>query len=410
MRTSGDKRSGELLELAVQIADGIRTSTDPLALRKLDLANGVAGVALFFAHLSRFTDPHGQYSGLARDCMKKIESELPDAESVIPGLFEGVTGIAWAAHHLSLVLGLDESGEVDAYRDVCEFIDAYLSRDVEYEYDLISGLAGIGQWALTIPDAEWRERLTARAVHLLSRSALPREGGLTWQTPASRVRRQGSFKPLGEPEFNLGVAHGIPGIIGFLAGCIAQNLSAASSRELLDGTVSWFAKQVLPEGSASQFSFTAHSDRPARLAWCYGDAGIALVLTQSARLAPSKEIAELAATVTQRVAVRQSQDAGVVDAGICHGAAGLAHLCRILALETGSLAMTSARDYWLEELLSHREPDTNICGFPYWNVFNARYEENIGLLVGVSGVGLTLLSMAGGDLGWDRPLLVHSTS
>ncbi len=64
----------------------------------------------------------------------------------------------------------------------------------------------------------------------------------------------------------------------------------------------------------------------ARLAWCYGDPGIAASLMAAAGAAGRPDWYRVAVDVACRAAARDLALAGVKDSGICHGAAGLAHI------------------------------------------------------------------------------------
>jgi len=394
-----------LLDIAQALGTHVRANHNPLSLRRLDLASGVAGVALFFAHLSRFRDPGGEFSTLSLQCLDKIARDLPDAKVIAPGMFDGVAGIAWATEHISRVLAVEDHPSADSYDDVYDFIFEYLLSRGEFEYDLISGLVGIGMWGLTLSDEPWREKITRRVLELLQSAAVHVDTGITWGTPPSRFRRHGTVNASGLPEFNLGLAHGVPGVIGFLSSCVDQDLYPAVSGELLSGALSWLSCQTLTTQSDPTFPFVAGAARPARLAWCYGDAGIALILHQAAGVIRTENIEELAARVCRRVAERRMPEAHVIDASVCHGSAGLAHICGLLA--STSTQMARARDYWIETLLNSAQSHGGEIGFPYWNAFARRYEKNIGLLMGLSGVGLTLLSLTKTDLGWDYPFLLQ---
>ena len=86
--------------------------------------------------------------------------------------------------------------------------------------------------------------------------------------------------------YNLGLAHGVPGVIALLGAACATGVAAGTARPLLDGAVAWLLAQRLPDGFVSQFSYWAGPGikaEPSRLAWCYGDLGLAAALLYAAR-------------------------------------------------------------------------------------------------------------------------------
>src|SRR6185369_7304354 len=68
---------------------------------------------------------------------------------------------------------------------------------------------------------------------------------------------------------NLGLAHGVPGVIAILARYITAGVDVARARVLLEAGVDYLRYVAwLPSQPNSQ----------ARVAWCYGDLGVAIAL------------------------------------------------------------------------------------------------------------------------------------
>ncbi|HEX7277236.1 MAG TPA: lanthionine synthetase LanC family protein, partial [Acidimicrobiales bacterium] len=91
-------------------------------------------------------------------------------------------------------------------------------------------------------------------------------------------------------------------------------------------------------------------------------------------------------------AARPIQDAGVVDAGLCHGAAGLLHVSNRLYQATGDERQAAAARRWLEPALT-----LPVAG--------------AGFLEGRAGVGLALLAATTDvEPEWDRILLLSGAT
>ncbi|MGH8920609.1 MAG: lanthionine synthetase LanC family protein, partial [Actinomycetes bacterium] len=69
--------------------------------------------------------------------------------------------------------------------------------------------------------------------------------------------------------------------------------------------------------------------------WCYGDPGIALALSVVSRATGSATIAAAAAEITANALARPPDEAGVQDATICHGAAGLIWFGHRISTQSG---------------------------------------------------------------------------
>jgi lantibiotic biosynthesis protein len=146
-----------------------------------------------------------------------------------PGLLGGAAGLGWCVAQLAE----DETAEL-----VCRRIDQMLLRllaDWRGPYDLVSGLVGFGVYALA--RGEPGHALAVRVREQLPRRARSLGDGLAWHTPPGELTpRQHSDAPDGV--WNLGLAHGVPGVIALLARYLTAGVDVERARELLDGATS----------------------------------------------------------------------------------------------------------------------------------------------------------------------------
>jgi hypothetical protein len=186
-----------------------------------------------------------------------------------------VTGIAWTNLHLeSLLVGMTDA-------NLNEEVDSLL-RDVvgltpwRWQHDLIGGLAGMGCYALDHPDRSLAADLLSRIVERLAESALKRDGGITWWTsPTLLGDRAAALYPNGQ--YDLGLAHGISGVISLLSHAIGSRLVGGEALYLLKGAVDWLLANRRSDDGGPIFGRYAGELREfaARSAWCYGDPGVA---------------------------------------------------------------------------------------------------------------------------------------
>jgi len=109
---------------------------------------------------------------------------------------------------------------------------------------------------------------------------------------------------------------------------------------------------------------------------------------------------------------RPERHAGVVDACLCHGTAGNAHLFLRLFHATKVTEFLGAFRFWHEKTLELANPGTGIGGYLSWGrrhpnlVGSNGWVSDASFLTGAAGVGLGLLSATTpGEPGWDRLLL-----
>ena len=154
-------------------------------------------------------------------------------------------------------------------------------------------------------------------------------------------------------------------------------------------------------------------DRPAeptRTAWCYGDPGIAAVLLSAARSFGRADWESEALDVARRSARRSEQAAQTVDAGLCHGTAGLAHLFNRFHQATGDPELGEAALAWTRRTLDMQRPGEGIGGYRSYmtseKAADGDWSAQPGLLIGSAGIGLALLAAVSGvEPAWDRMLL-----
>lgn len=327
-----------------------------------------------------------------------------------PALFGGAAGLGWRVAHLAS----DEDAAL-----VCGRIDDGILRLVSTEtteYDLISGLAGFGVYALARGDAGLR--LASAVVDELARRMIATRGGLALHTPPAWLPPwQRAEAPDGY--WNFGLAHGMPGVVAMLARFIAAGVEVARARELLDGLVG-FLRGIAPTATGERFPAwlvgtrdaglrdVPDNERRGRLAWCYGDLGASLALVSAARAADQPAWHADAIALARTCAARSDGQAQIRDTAICHGALGAAHQFHRLWHATGDDAFATAARRWLDRGLAMRRQHA-IAGFP-----SCLYENGVEnwiadptVLSGAAGVALVLHSMITEvEPAWDRLLLI----
>jgi hypothetical protein len=317
------------------------------------------------------------------------------------GLYGGGAGLGWTVEHLA-------GGEMaDA---VCAMVDAALLRELEGEwdrhYDLIGGLVGFGVYAIERGDSG--RLLAARVLDHLERLARPHGGGLAWHTPASLLPSwQSAVAPDGY--WNLGLAHGTPGVIAMLARYVASDVEVERARSLLHRAVGFLLAAEPPSGVGRYPAWhPPRGGRSRRLAWCYGDLGVSIAILSAAITCGDDRWRTEAVDLARACATVSFDDARVFDAGLCHGAIGVAHLFNRMHHATGEVLFAVAALRWLDRTLALRNHHP-IAGFPSRHVEDgvATWTGDTSLLTGATGVALVLHAMITDvEPTWDRLLLV----
>ncbi len=401
--------TGDLQRAALQTLDVLAEAlarSSPLVPHDGSLSSGWAGLAVcqaFVAHSSG--EPRAAEH--ARACLDTAIDVL-SSEQLGASLYAGFTGIAWATDIVDRLLDPHDEDRNDGIDDVMTDV---LGRETtgEEPYELIYGLTGLGVYAL----ARWPRATAAdsveKTVQRLARAARRDDAGVYWWTPPALLPgRQRRYYPNGGVD--LGMAHGMAAVIPFLARAHALGVAQETIRPLLDGAVSWLLAHTVPGRSGPTVPYFVADGAnlgPARSAWCYGDPGVAAGLLLAARDVDEPVWAEHARSLARRAAERAPDETGVVDAGLCHGSAGLAHLFNRMHQLTSEPVLADAARFWVSrtiELCATAAPDTSFaadggsggCSGP-------------GLLEGAAGVVLALLAASTSDEPlWDQMLLVSA--
>jgi hypothetical protein len=363
------------------------------------LQGGWAGLAICHAHVAldpRFGHPETRRAK-ALECLERAAEGMSSARS--PWLFAGFTGVAWATDHLT-ELGVLTSEE-DYNREIDGALLDLMSGELgSWGAEYMSGLAGLGRYALDRGGRGRSSELLDVVVRRIGEQSVATPEGLAWFTPPEALDAP-SLATYPEGCFNLGLAHGVAGILSVLAEASAKG--SAQAHALLRPAVPWLLAQRSPHADGSCFGKAFAPGQPSnpegtRLAWCYGDLGTALALLRAGRWAgePAWEAAgfDLALACTRRADLRK----GIRDAPFCHGALGVAHLFARLHHATGEPRFLQTAEAFLGWGLTLRCGPGPAAGFYSWEPSQggasaqAPEVQRPGVLMGAAGVGLVLLS------------------
>jgi len=375
--------------------------------------------SLLFGYLARAGWP-GDWAELAATHLNlavdlAVDRVATDAGGL--GLYGGLCGLGWVLDHLNAALGgaaVTPDSQPDLNQDTDEVVIRALGRSWRNKpYDLISGLVGCGVYFLERMPRESAARGVGLVVSQLENLAHHADGCLTWYSgPELLPDWERKHHPHGY--FNLGVAHGIPGILHFLSESAAAGVERPRCARLLEQAMHWFIARRRPQGSKSWYGewLDDGKQNDSRLAWCYGDLGILAVMLQIARRTDRRDWQEFAAGLLQDCLERSEHmaEAGVKDAPLCHGAVGVAHIFNRIYQAEGNPRCRAASLVWFERALSMRRPGFGLAGFSTWRIAHgqdALWESNPAFIDGAIGVALALLAaLTPIDPGWDRMLLL----
>ncbi|WP_405698320.1 lanthionine synthetase C family protein [Streptomyces coelicoflavus] len=376
-----------------------------------DLGGGLAGNALYEMVIAR---EQGDWT--AAHAAAKALSSLPvTAHPPHANLYRGAPAVAYVLHiaeHPAYARSLAEldaetvaivSGRLDtAHRRMDSGRPPRLR-----EYDLISGLTGLGAYLLHRGRGSVLERVLHYLVRLMT-EPLAVDGcqvpGWWAATDPRDAIGTGRFE---HGHANFGIAHGVTGPLALLAlarraGHSVEGQDAALAKGIAhltawaqpfdNNSIGW--PELLPLDAYRKGPEPGTA--PSRPSWCYGTPGIARAL-QLAALALHDDAARRLAELTALQAVTDSrQTCQLTDASVCHGWAGLLLATDRMASDAALPDLTGALPTLhacLESAMAHNERP-----------------KDAGLLTGNAGVLLTAHTLNVShplDLGWETCLLLN---
>lgn len=335
---------------------------------------------------------------------------------MVPSLYGGFCNVGWTVQHL---LRLRRTAPRGVRRRFLEEIDeaAHAALDgspARLGYDLLHGLVGLGVYFLERLPQPRAVLGLERAVEKLRDASFEDRRGIGWRsTPEHLPGWLRTEAPQGIYDF--GMAHGNPGVIALLAALLRVGIAAQRCREMLASAVPWLLAQRQASNVGARFPSRKHrlDDPPqrSRLAWCYGDPGPGVAVFSAGTIASRRAWQREGLRLLQDCAARDAARSGVLDATVCHGAAGLAHLYNRMAQAAGDAGLRAAARAWLDRTLEMRVIGSYVGGYAACCTTTTSdqivWRPDLGLLTGASGIGLVLLACVTPTMpAWDRRLLL----
>lgn len=371
------------------------------------------GATLFLAHLARASgDP--EHLRAAADAA----AFSADAIARVPmgvHLHGGLAGLAWPLAHMQR-LGFGDAADLD-FEGVDDLLVDCVRDGVVPHFDLIGGTVGLGVYfleRLPAPAAAEGLRLVIRGLEATGERD---ERGLRWFTGPELVSPW-QRERLPDGKYDLGMAHGVPGVVAFLALALLAGADRHPAEGMLRDAIRWLTATQRPDGRLGCYGTAIDVRDPdtplyRRAAWCYGDPGVAVALLLAARALPDEALHGRAAALARMAAAfAETERSRVVDASLCHGSAGLAHLFAVLGEACDDEGLRARSRGWHAMTLEMRTPGEGVAGFWYSQSPDdggpRQKLADPSFLQGAAGVGLSLLHLLDpdGDRTWDRLLLL----
>lgn len=395
-----------------QIAEALEGYTlDKKSNADIGVLSGGAGIALFHFYYGRLFK-NEKSSDLGASIIEDIVGEINKGYS-FHTFCGGIAGAAW------VIDLLEEEEYIDLDADqLLEPLDAYLAQVTNSDrslnfFDFLHGLLGMGMYFLkrfkntksVLLKNKYKAYLL-EIITLVKDASIEEDGMMHWDTILVQ-----SEKLVG---CNLALSHGIPSIINFMSRLATYDDFRPYVEEDLHKTIKYILQtQNKEQNIASCFPNWVTKDKGgephSRLAWCYGDLGIALSLWKAGKSLSDAVIKEKAIGIFMHATHRkEDKDTLIRDAGICHGSFGVMHIFHFMYEETGIKEFKAAAEFWLEYSFTIGTHQDGYAGYMKWQGGDdAGWSNEYVLLDGIAGIGLTLISYLNKEqMSWNECLMM----
>lgn len=331
--------------------------------------------------------------------------EIITNKDVLMTYCSGLAGLCWLFNYLKVKNIIDIDLD-KLFLDTDEYLNSWAKNQIQRgNFDFLHGAIGAGFYFLSRVENKNHRIYLSELVDGLNEIAIKEDDGSI--KFLSMIDHES--KTMG---YNLSLSHGLASIIVFLARCFEKDINSDIACQLINGCVSYLLKQRFPNTNEyiSVFPSSVSENqikRPSRMAWCYGDLGIGIALYQAALITKNKEWEDLALNVLRRCAKRTDlKQNSVVDAGLCHGTAGIGQVFHRMYRYSNDPKFRTAAQYWFDQTKKKAIHKDGIEGYKTWNGEKGWVNET-NLLEGVSGIKLALYCWENNiDPDWDSCLLL----
>jgi lantibiotic modifying enzyme len=387
----------EELELNVlRKIDSIYSEVSDYRLSDISLLEGQSGILLFKAYLSKYKNDQHILEASVED-VKYILNGIEQLPNVF--LCNGFTGVLYALEHLNTYEFIEFE---EGYLDLSE-LNFSPNITTANDLDLLHGNSGIILSLLENKKFNTFKGTYKKWIDNIEKIREESETELKWKLYLEQSG--GLFRDV----YCFGLAHGTPFMILLLLKLI-QKTGNEEAKQLLHKAFNFLynSRHKMPGDFFFPNQMADNYKTGGRLAWCNGDLGCALALYKYGIYTERKDILDFSEKIFLKHAEKKDTTKYKIDdADICHGSVGIAHIYARIYNYTNEEIYREASEYWYKITLEKALFKDGVAGYKHFGGEERGLFNSYGLLDGVSGIGLSLISAVSDiEPNWDKCLLL----
>lgn len=331
-------------------------------------------------------------------------------------LMNGIAGIGYV-----LKLIDDEYGIIDSavLTQFYKYTRLLIKKSIyEGNHDLLHGYLGGCYFLLEDENSPLNFEVIDEAINDLKRRIIPQNKGVGWLSKTELMIIFPEIELSKIKSANLGMSHGSAGIIMLLSKLIKQYPQLMISH-LRNEALDCLINEESPENKSkngfyySVFAGDYGKSYKGQLSWCYSDLGTSLMYFNLALMMQDDSLYKRADRIAQSCSNIKLENVPYICSGLCHGAAGVAHMFNRIFQITSNQIYKNAAIYWYSVLINefllmdNLTKEIQVLDFDKKNGCR-KISNDFGFLEGLSGIGLSLMSsMSCKFPTWDKLLLMQ---
>lgn len=369
--------------------------------KDLSLARGHSSLILLYSVLAKvFANMH--YGEVLYGYVKELIVKVKHSPIENLSLFDGMTGYLYA---------LTEAATYDSqYQPLVRAMHEALIDQLDKlsGWDLTHGAAGVGLYL-----ASCKHPLLENVVQRLIQATQPIVVHKTtvpgWYLSGEQQFLQEDKSTYPEGNFNLGLAHGAPGILFSLTKAMHAGITIPGQKEAMYSIIEWLKARALITGTSliwperlsfkTEIGIEVHQGL-IRMAWCYGNPGVLRTLYTAGKVLGDHDLQNFALAHFKDIFNQDEALWYLQSPTFCHGFSGLLILTQKMADESQDSFLFAQSEALARKIMNYFDPE-HPFGFCDYEPRNAPREKrnfdtiglsNAGLVDGASGIVLAIVN------------------
>jgi lantibiotic biosynthesis protein len=366
------------------------------------LFSGNLGRVLYFMYRYRTSD-NLYFADLASNILGQVLENIRDKKgriSFTSSLSSGLTGLCF----INMLLGEDDFMDLEMDKTFIQFDEIIFKKACqqirEGNLDYLHGALGsLYYFSFRVQKNENIAAYIFEMIDLIMEGTVIEPDGMYFKN--TYINKMNDTPD----SLNFGFAHGLSGVVMVLLKVYQTGIANDKVQKIINGfiefTLSKYQETDFETKQFSHFPMTIEPENQGNygsfLGWCYGDLNQSIMFYQAGKILDRKDLTRIAENISETTLKRiQKKGAFMNNQFLCHGTSGLAQMYHSLEEISGNTLYQEGSQYWRNQTMNYLEK------------FDWELENSGGLLGGLEGLGLVLMSsQTNTKTLWDKLFLLQ---